>query len=167
MGALDSGAELGECVSVLEGELGKRPLPGDIRRQDMKVTKTHLFTSSVEVVLGKGLAITLSEVTRRLSRRRKYWPGQAIRKIYLLRRSRMPPHLYQERGIQHIRAGEAVTWYQVLVVKRIPSASILSLSQQYCEECYSQSITSRRVTSRHVTWNDVTTSGAWASCRQR
>lgn len=35
--ALDSGAELGECVRAMEKELAKKPLPGDVRREDLKV----------------------------------------------------------------------------------------------------------------------------------
>ena len=38
MVALDSGAELGECVRTVEKELAKKPLPGDVRREDLKVS---------------------------------------------------------------------------------------------------------------------------------
>lgn len=37
MSALDKGADLGECVTVLEEELARKPLPGDLRREDLKV----------------------------------------------------------------------------------------------------------------------------------
>lgn len=40
--ALDRGASLGECVGLLEKELGKRPLPGDVRRENIKVHFTSL-----------------------------------------------------------------------------------------------------------------------------
>lgn len=36
--ALERGAELGECVRVIETELAKRELPGDVRRANREVT---------------------------------------------------------------------------------------------------------------------------------
>lgn len=35
--ALERGAELGECVRVIETELSKRELPGDVRRANREV----------------------------------------------------------------------------------------------------------------------------------
>lgn len=39
MSALERGADLGECVTVLEKEFSKQPLPGDVRREDIKVLR--------------------------------------------------------------------------------------------------------------------------------
>lgn len=46
--ALESGAELGECVTIIEEELAKRELPGDVRRASRQVQvapalENHLF----------------------------------------------------------------------------------------------------------------------------
>lgn len=37
--ALERGAELGECVEIIEAELAKKPLPGDVNKDYRKVKK--------------------------------------------------------------------------------------------------------------------------------
>lgn len=63
--ALDKGADLGECVTVLEEELARKPLPGDLRREDLKP-----LTPAEEV---KDMVI------RRMSQR--YWQHQEEKRI--------------------------------------------------------------------------------------
>lgn len=41
--ALEGGAELGECVRVIETELAKRELPGDVRRASREVNGRWSF----------------------------------------------------------------------------------------------------------------------------
>lgn len=52
--ALESGAELGECVTIIEAELAKRELPGDVRRANRQVCVRALAS------LGEPLSITRS-----------------------------------------------------------------------------------------------------------
>ncbi len=63
--ALEQGAELGECVRVIEAELAKRELPGDVRRANRQVWRIfspHTYvmvqaTPPVDVASSKGLLL--------------------------------------------------------------------------------------------------------------
>lgn len=62
MNALERGAELGECVRVIETELAKRELPGDVRRANRQVGRPFLVFFRPLLLMLVGQKIRLSSV---------------------------------------------------------------------------------------------------------